>query len=146
MSDYPYTREGLVNAHFALLQRRAVCKGCDGPIEWWETPKRRKIPMSVKLVDGPRDEMTLHLEVCPNRQEFLGAQSGPGTRPPRKYTNEEAVRAMRDRTNARVVVLIDENGTVASWRKDIPAEDLRHDLISAANFVRTAANEEEAKR
>jgi len=145
--NYPRTRQGLERARFSLLQRHATCKGCDAPIEWWKTPTGKKIPMTAKLVNGPLDELVMHMEVCPNRGEFRGAASGPNARPPLKYTNEEAVRNMRDRTGARVVVLVDDNGCTAAWRDGLPGEDLRHDLISAGNFVRAEVNKgEEAKR
>jgi hypothetical protein len=141
MADYPRTRVGLERAGFSRITKAAVCRGCDAPIEWWKTPTGRKIPLTV-TIRGQFEQLTMHMESCPNRGQFKGAASGPGAPKPGKYTNEAAVGAMRDRTNARVVILIEENGAVAaSWRKDIPAEDLRHDLISAANFVRNAVNE-----
>lgn len=142
--NYPRTRLGLERARFKKLPGKANCRGCDAPIEWWETPNGKKIPITVNI-RGRFEELVMHLDSCPNRGEFHGAAAGD-PRPPRKYTNEDAVRAMRDRTDARVVVLITDTGAVASWRKDIPAEELRQDLISAGNFVRTEIQKQEAKR
>jgi hypothetical protein len=134
VNDYPRTRQGLEKAGFHKTGN-GVCRGCDAPIEWWKTPRGKSIPITV-IIRGRFEELVMHAESCPNRGEFLGAEAGANARPPRKYSNEEAVRAMRDRTNARVVVLIDDNGTTAYWRSGIPAEDLRNDLISAGTFVR----------
>jgi hypothetical protein len=44
-----------------------------------------------------------------------------------------------------VVVLVDDFGTAAYWRGGIPAEDLRHDLISAGNFVRSEIAKQETQ-
>lgn len=142
--NFPRTRQGLERALFKKLPGKANCRGCDAPIEWWETPKGRKIPMTV-TIRGSFEELTMHLDACPNRGEFHGAPAGDA-RPPQKYTHLDAVHAMRDRTDARVVVLVTDTGAVAAWRKDIPAEELRQDLISAANFVRAEIHKQEAKR
>lgn len=143
--NYPRTREGLEKIGFSRLTKSAVCRACDAPIEWWKTRNGKKIPMTVN-VHGTAEELVMHLDLCPGRRQFLGAGSGADARPPRKFTNEEAVRNMRQRTNARVVVIITDDGHEAAWRDGIPGEDLRSDLIAAANFVRTAVNGKEAKR
>jgi hypothetical protein len=33
----------------------AMCRGCQAPIEWWITPKGKKMPMSVVSLDANRE-------------------------------------------------------------------------------------------
>jgi hypothetical protein len=42
------------------------CKGCGRPIQWWLTPRERKMPLEVDL-DG---NVEPHFATCPNVQEF----------------------------------------------------------------------------
>lgn len=134
MPDYPQTRHDMVRAGYKHLGN-GVCKGCSADIEWWETAKKKKLPMNRIVND--HDLAKTHWETCPNSKEFKGAASTPATPVPGRFDLlDREVRQLRDRLDARMVVLIDDHGTHASWRVGLPGEDLRHDLISAGNFVR----------
>jgi hypothetical protein len=52
---------------------------------------------------------------------------------------ENDVRALLTKHDARVVVLIREDRQTAFCRVGVPPEDLRQDLITAANWVRDMA-------
>ena len=45
----PDKREDLVAMGY-VFDNDAHCRGCGVPIEWWITPKGKKMPMSVKEV------------------------------------------------------------------------------------------------
>jgi hypothetical protein len=48
----PQNREDLMAMGY-VFDNEAKCRGCGAPIEWWITPKGKKMPMSVKEVkDG----------------------------------------------------------------------------------------------
>jgi hypothetical protein len=45
----PTNREDLVSMGY-VFDNEAFCRGCGAAIEWWITPKGKKMPMSVKEV------------------------------------------------------------------------------------------------
>jgi hypothetical protein len=62
-----------------VFDNDGVCRGCGQPIEWWITPKDKKMPMSVvdvkdetKAFPQPilRIERVPHWGVCPNADDF----------------------------------------------------------------------------
>jgi hypothetical protein len=132
MSDFPKTRHEMERAGYRLTSALAICKGCGAAIEWWKTKAGKSIPMNpAKSDDAPTEA---HWATCPNAKDFKGAAATPAARPLGRFeTAERDVRNMRELNDARVVVMIDQFGT---WKEGIPGEDLRHDLISAGNFVR----------
>lgn len=137
MSDFPKTRHELLRARYERMDTGGKrCSGCDAPIEWWKTTNGRRIPMDPMASDSA--EAKAHWATCPNGKDFRGNQVTPAKPKPSAFgpTREDQAHALREKHGARVVVMIDELGTVASWDARIPAEDLRSDLISAANFVR----------
>lgn len=76
----PTKREDLVAVGY-VFDNEARCRGCQALIEWWITPKGKKMPMSVKEVrerDSPispilRIERIPHWSDCPNASEFRRA-------------------------------------------------------------------------
>jgi hypothetical protein len=68
----PKTREDLAAAGY-LLSGSAKCKGCGAAIEWWMTPKARRMPFDV-LKDGT---LASHWDHCPQVKEFR--PKAPGT-------------------------------------------------------------------
>jgi hypothetical protein len=137
MSDFPANKYELLRANYRLSNASATCKGCGAAIEWWKTGNNKSIPMNP--MDGDHARAVAHWSTCPNAKDFKGGNTAA---PAEKRSMlgpsvGEEVRRLRAKHNARVVVLIDDEGTLAFWRTGIPAEDLRHDLISAGNFVRS---------
>lgn len=45
----PTKREDLVSMGW-VFDNEAHCRGCGEPVEWWITPKGKKMPMTVKEV------------------------------------------------------------------------------------------------
>lgn len=144
MSDFPANRHEMLRANYHRTGA-SVCNGCGAAIEWWKTNNNKSIPMNP--IAGDYTPAEPHWATCPNAKDFKGAAAAPGETPvqpaPRRYSLERELAMLRDRTDARVVVVVGQDGTVASWDKRIPGEDLRHDLISAANFVRNQIAKQE---
>lgn len=46
----------------------AVCRGCGQDIEWWSTPRGKKIPMDPMQRDA--DVATAHFSTCPDAPLF----------------------------------------------------------------------------
>jgi len=78
----PETKEGLEEAGY-VYDNDAVCRGCRQAIEWWITPKGKKMPMSVIEV---RESLVKPVECirrvphwtdCPNAQDFRRPRSNP---------------------------------------------------------------------
>jgi hypothetical protein len=137
MSSFPGTKQELLRAKYTQTSANAICKGCQAPIEWWKTTSGKSIPMNPMADDYA--VATAHWSTCPNAKDFKGTDAAAAV--PEKQNSlpasmAEDARRLRQKHNARVVVVIDDFGTAAYWRNGIPAEDLRHDLISAGNFVR----------
>ena len=48
----------------------ANCRGCGAPVEWWDSPKGKKIPMDV----DPEGNCVTHFATCPKAKEFRNEQ------------------------------------------------------------------------
>jgi len=72
---FPDTRKGLeaMGYHY---DGESHCRGCGELILWFETPKKKKIPMSI--VEGTENEENRRLEahwfICPHADDFRKAK------------------------------------------------------------------------
>ena len=143
--ETPYNRKEMLRAGYKLLSG-STCKGCGAAIEWWQSTHGSKLPFD--LAAGELDQAVTHWKTCPKADEFSGSKrSAPQVSAPAPAAQRPPVEQYRnitgdlghlfDKYNARAVVLIDDKGTHARWRKDLPGEELRSDMISAGNFIRT---------
>ena len=65
-----------------VFDNEAHCRGCGEPIEWWITPRGKKMPMTVQEVrerDSPiapikEYRRVPHWGVCPNAADFRKAK------------------------------------------------------------------------
>jgi hypothetical protein len=52
----------------------STCRGCGEPIEWWITPKGKKMPMTVKktatITNASDDIREPHWTSCPKADSF----------------------------------------------------------------------------
>jgi hypothetical protein len=150
MSDFPKTRHAMLRANYKHTGN-GVCKGCSAPIEWWTTGKGKSIPMNPPApgADANYAPVEPHWATCPNAKDFKGGDSAKAA-PEKKSvlgpTAAQELGRLRARHNARVIVMVDDFGTTAYWRNGIPGEDLRHDLISAGNFVRSEIQKKETNK
>ena len=78
MGAIPESREDLIALGY-VFDNDAHCRGCGAPMEWWITPKGKKMPMSVKEVrdetKGPFAPIEKviripHWSDCPNADDF----------------------------------------------------------------------------
>jgi hypothetical protein len=61
-----------------VFDNKAKCRGCGAEIEWWITPRGKKMPMSVQIVRetgspiSPVKEYRRvpHWSDCPNAKDF----------------------------------------------------------------------------
>ena len=74
----PTKREDLVALGY-VYDNDAFCRGCGAPIEWWITPKGKKMPMSVNEIKDEtcgfpqpilRVDRVPHFVDCPNADHF----------------------------------------------------------------------------
>jgi hypothetical protein len=67
----PDTRDGLESLGYKYTGSSA-CRGCGAEMQWFETPRGKKMPMSA--VSGTEDDESQKLEahwtVCPNAKDF----------------------------------------------------------------------------
>ena len=72
------TQKADLEAMGYVFDNEAKCRGCGEDIEWWITPRGKKMPMSVKAVrerDSPispilRWERVVHWADCPKADSF----------------------------------------------------------------------------
>jgi hypothetical protein len=62
---FPTTIEELKAAGY-VFENHANCRGCGETIEWWKTPRGKKMPMDVDQ-DGNCES---HFSTCPNAKNF----------------------------------------------------------------------------
>jgi hypothetical protein len=74
----PTKREDLIAMGY-VFDNEATCRGCREKIEWWITPKGKKMPMTVAEVKDEskpfpqpvlRYDRVPHWGVCPNAEDF----------------------------------------------------------------------------
>ena len=73
----PQKREDLVAMGY-VFDNEGACRGCREPIEWWITPRAKKMPMTVQEVridDSPIAPVKEYIRVphwgiCPNAKDF----------------------------------------------------------------------------
>ena len=140
MSQMPETRHEMVRAMYEL-KSTARCKGCDAPIEWWKTTNGKMLPVNVEP-SGEYAAVVTHWVTCPKRDDFKSTtpkgKGTPATAPAETPAarRERLVATLRESTSARVIVAIYDDLTTFSYKDGVPPEDLRNDLIGAANTVR----------
>jgi hypothetical protein len=64
---FPQTREALIPAGYRF-DNHAICRGCKEDIEWWFTPKGRKMPFNLMQKDD--SPAVPHWSTCPNADDF----------------------------------------------------------------------------
>lgn len=62
---FPETMDELVKAGYSF-ENEGKCRGCGKAIEWWNTPRGKKMPMNVDS-DG---NVESHWANCPNAPQF----------------------------------------------------------------------------
>lgn len=62
---FPTTVEELKAAGY-VFSNDANCRGCGSRIEWWTTPKGKKMPMDV----DESGNCVSHWSTCPNAKDF----------------------------------------------------------------------------
>jgi hypothetical protein len=70
--SFPKTLDELTTAGYRH-EGTANCKACHAPIEWWHTPKGKKIPMD-------HGTATPHWSTCPSAADFRRPKVGRSTR------------------------------------------------------------------
>ena len=140
MGQPPSTRHNMLRADYEL-KSTAHCKGCDAPIEWWKTTNGKMLPVNVEPI-GEYVPVLAHWATCPKRDEFRTGSpkaktaAPPASAEPLAARRERLVATLRETTQARVIVAIYDDITTFSYQDGVPPEDLRNDLIGAANTVR----------
>jgi hypothetical protein len=146
MSGHIKTKYEMLRAGYKFLSH-AECKGCGAKIEWWRTNKGNKIPFNL-LPEHEHERTTPHWATCPKRDDFRRRdQPAPAPAPAARIIDHAAAtNQLLDSTGARIVIAVYDGGYAASVRHGIPAEDVRHELITTANQLRNAmAAKEEAR-
>lgn len=70
---FPATSDELKNNGWEY-DNDSTCRGCQAPIEWWISPKRKKMPMSVvktaTIHQASLEMRQPHFADCPNASDF----------------------------------------------------------------------------
>ena len=64
---FPPTRDALVAGGY-VFSNHARCKGCGQEIEWWTTPRGRKMPLN--LMQEGSSAAASHFSDCPDEPLF----------------------------------------------------------------------------
>jgi ribonuclease HI len=62
-SPFPITREEAVDDGYTLETENARCSGCDAVIDWWKTPREKRIPIDAGTFNP-------HWATCPKAESF----------------------------------------------------------------------------
>lgn len=64
---FPKTRDELVGGGYKF-SNHARCKGCQEEVEWWTTPRDKKMPFNL-MQEGTSPAVT-HFSTCPEVDLF----------------------------------------------------------------------------
>jgi len=64
---FPQTRDALMAAGYRF-DNHSVCKGCKAEVEWWLTPKGKKMPFD--LMQSGDSKAVTHFSSCPDAEDF----------------------------------------------------------------------------
>lgn len=140
------TKAEMIRAGYKFLNA-GKCKSCHAAIEWWLTTNGKKIPFNPM---PPSDSSTVkpHWATCPNADDHRAPKQTKAAPAASKQTTgdllQRLVCELRDKFDAKAVVVVLEDCSASSWRRGLNGEDVRQDLITEANRVRTSIVE--AKR
>ena len=56
----------------------AHCSACNAPIEWWGTPRGKKMPFRVTMVEGV-ERLIPHFSDCPKATSFRRSPTAGGS-------------------------------------------------------------------
>lgn len=143
---FPRTRHEMKRAYYTFKAARN-CKSCGAAIQWWLTPNGKSIPIDAAKPHTDDTPIEVHWATCSNAAKHRKdaqkpqnpAQLAPqqARKPLARQDGQQALEELAKAFHARVVVAVFDDAPLAfAYRLDIPAEDLRHDLITAANRVR----------
>jgi hypothetical protein len=127
----PETRSEMLKARYKCLNSRATCPRCSAPIEWWESTRGIKLPFDPPPagVRYPQEEIAqLHPRDCQ-------PASRPALHQLRPEERKGKVQQIAEQLGARVVLVLDDEGFSYANRPGLDAEDVKQDLISAANYI-----------
>jgi len=138
------TIRGQINSRYEMLRASykflnpSKCKACGQPIEWWLTTRGSKIPFNP--IANYEVQTVAHRETCTRRGP---ATTAPSYTPVARSADQLAalqreVEALCGKYDLRAVLLLHNGGRVYNYRRGIPGEDLRSEIISAANEIRAA--------
>lgn len=131
MSDPIHTRYEMRRASYEF-KSTAVCKGRGAAIEWWLTTNKKMMPFDPIADDFV--QAIPHWSTCPKRDNF---KPKPAATTQYRDAREKGVATLLETTRARAVIaLYDDGKNYLSWRNGIPAENLKHEAITAANRLR----------
>lgn len=152
MSTAPvHTIRGQINSRYEMLRAgyqfsgHAKCKQCGAPVEWWLTNNGRKVCLNPISHDEALTEA--HRRTC-DKAPAAGAPGPDQTESSYHQTGHAAdalaamqreVKVLCAKYRLRSAILIHQNGCVHSYLLGIPPEDLRNEIITAANKVRDDA-------
>ncbi len=134
----PHDRLDMMRAGYHLSATDRRCKSCDAPIEWWITTNGKSMPFNAPATDHPdTEEAVVHWATCPQAKQHKGTGK-PATAPPgndakgRMRRVEELAVSM----GALLVLVITDEGHTWFAKNGQHPEDVRQDLITAANSIR----------
>lgn len=90
----------------------AVCRDCQAPVAWCETPKGKKMPVEVDPAGDGLYEV--HFSRCPGKAEGGAA---PAAQSPRKPSIEDRVKALEEAVFGGVKTQRESGGPMAN---DLP--------------------------
>lgn len=90
----------------------AVCRDCQAPVAWCETPKKKKMPVEVDPAgDGIYE---VHFPRCPGKVEGGAAPAAAApSKSPRKPSIEDRVKALEEAVFGSVQVPRESGGPMA---------------------------------
>jgi hypothetical protein len=112
----------------------STCKACGAAIQWWKTKRGKSVPFNQFATDDKHEDAICHWQTCERRHHLDTKPAAPAPVTPTQAF-PLAVRRLREAQKARIVVAIYDDGFAWSSIAGLPGDDIRHELINAANTI-----------
>lgn len=122
----PENRKEMLRAGYKFLNA-GKCKRCQAPIEWWQTTHGSKVPF-----DPPAQTPHVVPELAFAQVHKRDCQPAPAGVQER-FAN---VQRIAEQLGARLVLVLDDGGHTWAAKHGLDPEDVKHELITAANEIR----------
>jgi len=138
MANFPIHRDAMRRARYEFIGI-VRCATCNAEVEKWKTTHGRFILFNLPQNPVNQFESTVaHYSVCKpaKREPRTESRRSEVQTKERQGGRQSAVEELQACFNPQLVIMVFDDSVHFAYRRGLPPEDARNEIISAANAVR----------